>query len=64
MYHPSSFLLSLTPKVTPNGYGDAISGDLFVKPDERTMNFEDFVHELQNPASALGVYYISHQVDI
>ena len=58
--------------VTPNGYADAVCGDLFVTPFEMEMLFSDFLSVLrsqrqpQGPAhcpahTPEGVYYIQQQ---
>jgi len=49
---------------TPNGYADAVdaSTGCFVMPEERSMDFSDFVNELQKPEEQRdGVMYIQRQ---
>jgi len=53
--------LPVSVTVTPNGYADAPQGNLFVMPEERTMNMGDFVDIMEDPTSANGVFYIQKQ---
>lgn len=50
--------------ITPNGYADAIHGDLFVTPFEQELLFSDFLAILNNQIPdhcPEGVYYIQQQ---
>ena len=40
--------LTVTVDVTPDGYGDCVKSNLFVKPEERRMLFKDFIANLQD----------------
>lgn len=48
-----------TVDVTPGGHGDCIvDGKYFVKPEERLIEFGEFLQKLSSPSS---VHYIQHQ---
>lgn len=47
--------------VTPNGYADAVSGNHFVMPEERTMSLAEFLDIIEQPNSANGIFYIQKQ---
>ena len=47
--------------VTPNGYADAITNDVFVMPHERVMPFEDFIKVIESPGKYQGIHYIQRQ---
>mmetsp|Transcript_69360 Transcript_69360/g.119179 ORF Transcript_69360/g.119179 Transcript_69360/m.119179 type:complete len:424 (+) Transcript_69360:83-1354(+) len=60
----------ITVNVTPDGLGDAVKAvveaggaRLFVKPEERVMDFSEFSRALENPATFSGVPYVSLQND-
>jgi Cupin-like domain len=40
--------LTVTVDVTPDGHGDCVKSDLFVKPEERRMLFKDFMANSQD----------------
>jgi jumonji domain-containing protein 7 len=49
--------------VTPNGRGDAVTGDgFFAMPEERSMRFEEFLAKLGD-RDGDEVHYLSHQND-
>lgn len=47
--------------VTPNGYADAMLGDMFMMPEERRMTMSKFIDIIKNPQKANGVFYIQKQ---
>eukprot|EP00668_Euglena_longa_P031395 GGOE01040589.1.p1 GENE.GGOE01040589.1~~GGOE01040589.1.p1 ORF type:complete len:341 (-),score=73.42 GGOE01040589.1:53-991(-) len=47
--------------VTPEGLGDAVIDNQFVKPEERRMPFSRYLDLLEGRAPAHGVFYVSHQ---
>lgn len=54
--------LEITVAVTPNGYADAVVGDRFVMPEERTMKFAEFLDILEGKSSKeKGIFYIQKQ---
>ena len=61
----------VTVDITPTGKGDAVVGDvyqdedkeLFIKPEERNMTFDKFIHILRDNELD-GIPYLSHQVSI
>ena len=52
---------NVTVAVTPNGYADAVCGDRFVMPEERTMTFSEFLDILYKEQDANGIFYVQKQ---
>ncbi|KYR01333.1 transcription factor jumonji [Tieghemostelium lacteum] len=58
----------VTVAVTPDGLGDAVKGDLFVKPYEMKLTFKEYFQLLDNQKQCKStkdkrVYYIQYQND-
>lgn len=53
--------LNVSVAVTPNGYADAVVGDYFVMPDERTMKMSNFLDILDGKIDEEGIFYIQKQ---
>ena len=53
--------VNVTVSVTPNGYADAVYHGKFVMPEERNMTMNNFLHIMNNPDSANGVFYVQKQ---
>ncbi|KAK3730750.1 hypothetical protein QZH41_007120 [Actinostola sp. cb2023] len=51
----------VTVAVTPNGYADAVVGDQFVMPEERTMKMGHFLDILDHEVNENGIFYIQKQ---
>ena len=66
-WQSNDYLLSKCEKklckvaVTPNGYADAITNDVFVMPHEKVMPFEDFIKVIESPEKYQGIHYIQRQ---
>jgi len=53
--------LEVTVAVTPNGYADAVTGELFVLPEQRQIKMSEFLDIMDSPMSYNGVFYIQKQ---
>ena len=53
--------LEVSVAVTPNGYADAMLGDMFMMPEERRMTMSKFIDIIKNPQKSNGVFYIQKQ---
>lgn len=53
--------LDVTVAVTPNGYADAIVGEHFVMPEEKTMKMANFLDILDRKSEEEGIFYIQKQ---
>ena len=51
----------VTVSITPNGYADAPVGDKFVLPDEKEMEFKEFLIKLEQNSKHDEVVYIQKQ---
>lgn len=51
----------VTVAVTPNGYADAVLGDKFVMPEEREMQFSEFLDILEGKNQDPGIFYVQKQ---
>lgn len=47
--------------VTPTGYADAVHGDRFVMPEERSMTFSALLDVLERKQEGAGVFYVQKQ---
>ena len=45
----------MTVAVTPNGYADAPNEGFFVMPEERSLEFGEFLDIIENPPKFKGV---------
>lgn len=53
--------LDVTVAVTPNGYADAVSEEIFVLPEQRTIKMSQFLDIIDSPSSHKGIFYIQKQ---
>lgn len=51
----------VTVAVTPNGYADAVVGEYFVMPEERSMTMSHFLDILDHNIEEKGIFYIQKQ---
>lgn len=51
----------VTVSVTPNGYADAVQDGYFMLPEERFMQFSNFLDTLEGKRKTNGVFYVQKQ---